>query len=153
ERDAAFGNLAAHVQTPLVDGHDVYMMFKSGTFDPNDYSTMTWGETKHTWSGHTLRPVWRFTTDWKAPGSLFNDFPEPVFHPPLANGFLYVPGKGGTLIQVSPATGAQVARINPFETLSASRYTVSPITVDARGNLYYNALELAAGTTDFYADD
>src|SRR6185436_14118401 len=57
------------------------------------------------------------------------------------------------LIKVSKATGAQMARINPFETISASRYTVSPITVDERGNLYYNALELKAGTADFYADD
>src|SRR5258706_75984 len=95
---AGDGDLLAHYQAPLVDGPNnaVYMMGKSGTFDPNDYSTQTWFETKYTWSGSSLSATWAFTTDWKAPGSLNNDFWEPVFHPALANDFLYVPGVGGT---------------------------------------------------------
>ena len=154
ETAATGGALAAHFQSPLVDGSDVYMMFKSGTFDPTDFSTQTWGETKYLFSGKTLNVAWQFTTDWKAPGSLFHDFAEPVFHPALANGFLYVPGAGGTLIKVNKSTGAQVARINPFGTLIlSSRFTISPITVDAAGNLYYNALQLKAGTKTFYSDD
>ena len=75
EMAATGGDLLAHYQSPLVDGSNVYMMFKSGTFDPNDYSTQTWGETKYTWSGTSLNVTWQFTTDWKAPGSL-NDFWE-----------------------------------------------------------------------------
>src|SRR6266536_2014479 len=46
EQAATGGDLLAHYQAPLVDGNDVYMMFKSGTFDPNNFATQTWGETK-----------------------------------------------------------------------------------------------------------
>ena len=63
------------------------MEFKAGTYDPNDYSTQTWGENKFTWQGNTLVQVWSYTSDWKAPGSV-NDFWEPVFHAVLANGFV-----------------------------------------------------------------
>ena len=47
--------------------------------------------------------AWQFSTDWKAPGSQ-NDFWEPVFHPALANGSLYVPGAGGSIWKVNKAT-------------------------------------------------
>jgi hypothetical protein len=149
--NAGGGNLLIHYQAPLVDGNNVYMMFKSGTFDPNDYSTQTWGETKYSWSGTTLVTTWQFTTDWKAPGSL-NDFWEPVFHPALANGFLYVPGAGGSIWKVDKSTGTGT-RINPFNNVSASRYTASPLTVDSSGRILYNVVELVAGTPDFYNDD
>ncbi len=148
--NAGAGDLLAHYQAPLVDGSNVYMMFKSGTFDPNDYSTQTWGETKFTWSGTSLVAAWQFTTDWKAPGSE-NDFWEPVFHPALANGSLYVPGAGGSIWKVN-ASGVGT-RINPFNNVSSSRYTASPLTVDANNNILYNVVQLKSGTKDFYADD
>jgi hypothetical protein len=151
EMAATGGNLLAHYQSPLVDGNDAYMMFKSGTFDPNDYSTQTWGETKYTWSGSLLNVTWQFTTDWKAPGSL-NDFWEPVFHPALANGFLYVPGAGGSIWKVNKSTGTGT-RINPFNDVSASRYTASPLTVDSSGRILYNVVQLQDNTPDFYAAD
>ena len=151
EQAATGGDLIVHYQVPLVDGNDVYMMFKSGPFDPNDFSTQTWGETKYSWVGGTLVQQWQFTTDWKAPGS-YNDFWEPVFHPALANGFLYVPGAGGSIWKVNKTTGTGT-RLNPFNSVSSSRYTISPITVDSSGNLFYNALQLKSGTMDFYADD
>jgi hypothetical protein len=149
--NAGAGNLLAHYQAPLVDGSDVYMMFKSGTFDPNNYSTQTWGETKYTWSGSNLNVTWQFTTDWKAPGSL-NDFWEPVFHPALANGVLYVPGAGGSIWKVNKSTGTGT-RINPFNNVNSSRYTASPLTVDSSGRILYNVVQLKSGTKDFYADD
>src|SRR5215831_2842751 len=147
------GELLAHYQAPLVDGDDAYMMFKTGTYTLTSYATQTWGETKFRWSGGTLVPVWQFTSDWKAPGSA-NDFWEPVFHPALANGALYVPGAGGTLTKIDKSTGAVIARINPFvDRVNPNLYTVSPITVDAQGNLYYNVIGLNQNSTDFYADD
>src|SRR6266498_3195864 len=85
--------LLAHYQAPLVDSNDVYMMFKGGTYSIHNYGTQQWGERKYSWSGGTLVTQWSFNTDWTAPGSFFNDFWEPVFHPALANGSLYVPGK------------------------------------------------------------
>src|SRR5205085_11259657 len=66
-------DLLAHFQGALVDGSNVYMMFKQGPDDITNYSTETWGETKYAWSGSNLNVVWQFTSDWKAPGS-GNDF-------------------------------------------------------------------------------
>ncbi len=144
-------DLLAHYQAPLLDGNNAYMMFKSGTYDFNDYSTQTWGETKYRWSGGTLVSVWQFTSDWKAPGSQ-NDFWEPVFHPALANGSLYVPGAGGSIWKVNKTTGTGT-RINPFATVDPFTFMASPITVDEDGNLFYNAIKLVSGTPDWFADD
>jgi len=143
-------DLLVHYQAPLVDGSDVYMMFKSGTYDFNDNSTQTWGETKYTWTNGTLATTWQFTSDWKAAGNQ-NDFWEPVFHPALANGVLYVPGAGGSIWKVNKATGA-ATRINPFSVLNNRTYTASPLTVDANGNILYNVIKLGGGN-DFYAQD
>ena len=150
---AAFGSadLLAHYQAPLVDGNDVFMMFKQGPFDFNNYSTQAWGETKYTWSGGTLNQVWQFTSDWKAAGNGF-DFWEPVFHPALANGSLYAPGAGGTIWRVNKTTGVGV-QINPFNSLNSNRYTVGSLTVDPAGNILYNVIQLKAGTKDWFADD
>ena len=144
-------DLLAHYQAPLVDGNNVYMMFKAGTFDFTDYSTQTWGETKYTWSGSNLNVTWQFTSDWKAPGS-DNDFWEPVFHPALANEKLYVPGAGGSIWKVNKSTGAGT-RINPFPTVDPFTFMASPISVDDDENIYYNAIRLVSGTPDFYNDD
>ena len=143
-------DLLAHYQAPLVDGSNVYMMFKQGPFDITNYSTQTWGETKYAWSGNNLNVVWQFTTDRKAPGSGF-DFWEPVFHPALANGSLYVPGAGGSIWKVNKSTGTGV-RINPFGNINPKTYTASPLTVDANGNILYNAIRLGGGN-DFYSQD
>src|SRR5436305_2411398 len=145
------GELLAHYQAPLVDSNDTYMMFKSGTFTESDNSTQTWGETKYSWSGGTLVPQWQFTSDWKAAGSQF-DFWEPVFHPALANGSLYVPGGGGTIWRVNKLTGTGV-QINPFNNLSSSRFACGPLTVDAQGRVLFNVIQLKGGTKDWFADD
>jgi hypothetical protein len=152
ERAANGGDLLVHYQAPLTEGSDAYMVFKSGTYDPNDYSTQIWGENKFTWQGNSLVQVWSYTSDWKAPGST-NDFWEPVFHAVLANGFVYVPGAGGTIIKLNKTTGALVTRINPFTNIKANRYTASPLSADSSGNIYYNVVALVPNTADFYADD
>ena len=106
--------LLAHYQDPLVDGNDVYMMYKDGQYNIHNYSSQQWGETKYSWNGsHTaLNVAWQFASDWNAAGNLIDDW-EPVFHPALANGFLYVPGKGGSVFKVNKSTGVGT-RINPF---------------------------------------
>jgi hypothetical protein len=142
-------DLLAHYQAPLVDGSNVYMMFKVGPYDFNDNSTQTWGETKYTWSGSNLNVAWQFTSDWKAPGNQ-NDFWEPVFHPALANGSLYVPGAGGSIWKVNSSGSG--TRINPFNNINAKTYTASPLTVDANGNILYNVIKLGGGN-DFYSQD
>jgi hypothetical protein len=147
------GDLLAHYQAPLVEGDDVYMMFKSGTYTLESYATQNWGETKYTWNApHTaLNVAWQFSTDYKAPGSAF-DFWEPVFHPALANGVLYVPGAFGTVWKVNKATGTGT-RINPFNNLSSSRFVTSPLTVDSSGRILYTVVQLKNNTPDWFADD
>ncbi len=136
--------LLAHYQAPLVDGNDVYMMFKSGQYNVHNYQSQTWGETKYRWNGpHTqLNVQWQFTSDWTAAGQLFTNW-EGVFHPALANGSLYVPGKGGSVFRVNKNTGVGT-RINPFPGddggTKANLDLVTPLTVDSSGNIYYAAV-------------
>src|SRR5215831_11877999 len=116
EMAANGGELLAHYQVPLINGSSVFMEFKSGTYNKNRYSTETWGENGFQWQNGKLVQIWSFTSDWNAPGSQ-DDFWEPVFHAVLANGFVYVPGAGGTLFKLNATTGAVVSRINPFDSL------------------------------------
>src|SRR5262245_10459173 len=107
------GDLLAHYQVPLIDNDRVFMEFKSGAYNKNRYSTQIWGERGFQWRNGQLVQRWSFTSDWTAPGSQA-DFWEPVFHGVLANRSVYVPGAGGTLFRLNEATGAVLARINPF---------------------------------------
>jgi hypothetical protein len=140
EMAANDGDLLAHYQVPLIDGTHVFMEFKSGTYNKNRYSTQTWGENAFQWQSGQLVPVWSFTSDWKAPGSQ-NDFWEPVFHAVLANGFIYVPGAGGTLFKINQTSGAVVGRINPFESLDPSIIVAGVPTVDSAGHVFYNTIK------------
>jgi len=144
-------DLLVHYQVPLIDGNNIYMEFKSGNPSKNTFSQMNWAENKLSWQNGTLVQAWSFASDWKAPGS-YADFWEPVFHSVLANGALYVPGAGGTIFRVDKATGAQVARINPFGTIDSNTYTAGPISADSSGNLYYNVVKLQPGG-GFYSKD
>ena len=150
----ATGDLLVHYQVPLVDGSDVYIESKDGTYSNNTYSTQRWHQNKYTWQGSNFVKVWTFDTDWYAPGSS-NDFWEPVYHAALANGFLYDPGKGGTIWKVNTSTGVAVKRINPFgTTVDPNTYTASPISVDAAGNVYYNVVQIStAPTVSFFTSD
>lgn len=145
------GNLLVHYQAPLVDGNDVYMMFKRGRFDASTWTTQDWAETKYTWQNGTLAAVWQFWTDWQPPGRL-SDFWEPVFHPVLANGVLYVPGAGGSIYKVNRQTGIGI-RINPFPSLNVNAFVVSPLTIDSAGNILYNVIELQPGFAGFFQRD
>ncbi|HEX3066939.1 MAG TPA: hypothetical protein VHX14_00065 [Thermoanaerobaculia bacterium] len=155
EMAASGGDLLAHYQAPLVDGNNVYMVYKDGVYHTQNYGTQKWGETKYSWQGGTLVTQWQFASDWDPPGSA-NDFWEPVFHPALANGFLYVPGIGGSIVKVDKSTGVAVTRINPFPTINGGTtntiFTASPITVDSSGNLFYNAIQFHDAVEIFHND-
>src|SRR5215813_6423201 len=141
EMAANFGELQAHYQVPLIDGSNVYMEFKAGTYNKNNYSTQVWGENGFQWQAGVLVKTWSFTSDWTAPGSQA-DFFEPVFHAVLANGFIYVPGAGGTLIKLNTATGALVSRINPFGgKIDPSIIVAGVPSTDGSGHIYYNAIQ------------
>jgi hypothetical protein len=166
-------DLIVHEQVPITDGNDVYMVMKKGTYQscagvgpwengapcgPNTWNQMSWCESRYTWTGGTLTQQWSFTSDWKPePNGTYNGVPgfsspglagwEPVFHPALANSFLYVPGAGGTLWKVDKNTGVSVSQINPFTgiggVLAANTYVSGPLTVDANGNIFYNVIQFA----------
>jgi hypothetical protein len=148
------GDLLVHYQVPLVDGNDVYIESKDGTYSNSTYSTQKWHQNKYTWHSGTLVKVWTFNTDWFAAGSS-SLFWEPVYHAVLANGFLYDPGEGGTIFKINKSTGAVVKRINPFgTTINPNTFTASPISADSSGNLYYNVVQVTQNNpTGFLGDD
>jgi hypothetical protein len=147
----AGGDLLVHYQTPLVNGDNVFMEFKTGTFtDVPHWETQTWQEKRLHWENGGLVVKWAFTSDWKpAPYGSIKSGPawEPVFHPALAgNGLIYIPGAGGTIFKVNQTTGAQIARINPFgSVIDQDTYEAGPLTVDGAGNVYYNVIQLKHG--------
>lgn len=146
------GALLVHYQTPLVDGDDVFMESKDGTYTTNNYSTQRWHQNRFTWQGGQLVKVWTFDSDWVAPGSQ-NDFWEPVYHAALANGFVYDQGAAGTIFKLNRTNGGVVTRINPFSDFNRNRFVISPLTVDGSGNLYYTVVETRPGGPSFYSND
>jgi hypothetical protein len=135
------GDLLVHYQVPLVDGNDVYMASKSGQYHKGSYDSEQWHQNRFSWQNGQLVPVWTFDSDWTAPGSQ-KDFWEPVYHAVLANGFVYDPGAGGTIFKLDKADGRAVSRINPFGVIHPFTFTVSPLTADGDGNIYYNVVKL-----------
>jgi len=152
EQNLNGGDLLVHYQVPLVDGNDVYMESKSGSYSKGAYATQQWHQNRFSWVGGALTKIWTFDSDWVAPGSQ-SDFWEPVYHAVLANGFVYDPGLGGTIFKLNKADGSVVRRINPFATVDPDRFTVSPLTTDAFGNIYYNVLEVEDGGNKFLSKD
>ncbi len=161
--------LTAHYPAPLVDGNDVYMLIKSGAYNscnpagswanppnpptptpqcgPNTGNTQVWNVARFTFENGSLTQIWSFQSDWKPEingGALFGW--EPVFHAVDANDFIYVPGGGGTVFKVDKNKGTAVSHINPFSGMAgfnpANAFVSGPLTVDAQGNIYYNAIEL-----------
>ena len=149
----ATGDLLVHYQVPLVDGNDVFIESKDGTYSNSTYSTQKWHQNKYTWQGGTLVKVWTFNTDWFAPGSS-SLFWEPVYHAALANGVLYDPGQGGTIFKINKTTGAVIKRINPFgTTIDPNTFTASPLTADSAGNIYYNVVQVTQNNITGWTKD
>jgi hypothetical protein len=151
------GDLLVHYQTPLVEGNDVYMESKGGTYTVGSYATQTWHQNKFRWQGNQLNLIWTFDSDWVPPGGQA-DFWEPVYHAALANGFVYDPGAGGSIFKLDKNTGAAVARIVPAQfltpdgALDAHTFTVSPLTADGSGNIYYTVLKLQSNGNFYHHD-
>ena len=169
EQDETGGALLAHYQATLIDDSATfYMMSKSGNYPscyphelwyyglpcgPNAWNRLQWNVVRYDWTNGQPVAAWTFPSDWK-PEPNGTDFLlgygglegwEPVFHPALANSFLYVPGAGGTIWKVDKSTGMAASHINPFSGESidpASTFVSSPLTADDNGNIYYNVIQL-----------
>ena len=164
EQNEANGELLAHYQATLTDGNDFYMETKSGTYPscnppgdwvngtacgPNAWNQLVWNVARYTWESGQPVLIWTFASDWKPePNGYGLDGWEPVFHPVLANGYVYVPGAGGTVWKVDKNTGMSVSHVAPSFTgaVSANTYVSGPLTTDAtattNGSVYYNVMWL-----------
>jgi len=144
--ERVFGEAAlfVHYQTPLVDGNDVFMEFKTGTYtDLTTWETQTWNQRRLSWQNGQLTQVWNFQSDWK-PVPFGGPGWEPVYHAALAGSFVYDPGFGGTVFKLNRADGSVVARFNPFgPNIDNNIFVAGPLTVDNAGNVYYNAIKLS----------
>jgi outer membrane protein assembly factor BamB len=152
----AFGDLIVHYQTPLLDGDDLYMMTKQGTYTPCHVTangpscfeadelyrldSQIWGEQAFRISaGGALALQWSFDSDWKPePGTVF----EPVFQPALAGALIAIPGAGGALWELDRTSGQVVRHIQPFGAIDPDTYVAGGLAVTADGTIYYSALEL-----------
>lgn len=114
---------------------------------PNAWNRLTWNVTRYTWQQGKPVLIWTFASDWKPePNGQGLGGWEPVFHPVLANSFLYSPGAGGTIWKVDKNTGKSASHINPLSSTNivpANTFVAGPLTADASGNIYYNVLWLS----------
>src|SRR5262245_5396750 len=87
ERVLGEADLFVHYQTPLVDGNDVFMEFKSGTYtDLTTWETQTWNQKRLSWQNGQLVEMWKFQSDWK-PVPFGSPGRAPVYHAALAGSF------------------------------------------------------------------
>jgi len=140
------GELLTHYQVPLLDGQDVFMAFKSGSY-PLDKADPTRFEVFHQkrlhWEADQLVEKWDFRTDWQPLPLDFVGGWEPVYHAVLANDFVYDVGFGGTIFKLNRGQGDVVAHINPFApVVDPNTFVSGPLSADGNGNIYYNVIKI-----------
>ena len=150
-------DLLVHYATPIVDDDDIFVVVKSGTFTPGNWSTQSWGVEALRWQGGRLHQRWMTMSNWKpvpyTGGGVGPAF-EPVFQPVLANGYIYMPGAGISLVRLNRDTGAVVDFPDALPTVLVNAYITSPLVTDASGNVYFNVIMLNGAnpwTTDIVA--
>ena len=147
EQASSGGSLLVHFQAPLVEAGDVVMMFKTGTFTPNNWNTQVWNVRLMRLGFDELVEVWAQESDWK-PAPRFLAGWEPVFHPAMSTDVVYVPGLGGSLLRYQRSDGAPLGRVQPFgPALDPATFVAGPLTIDSSGNILYNAIRLDSPTT------
>jgi hypothetical protein len=161
--------LTVHYQSTLVDGESFYMVQKDGpkypscspvgnwqygdNCGPNAWNQLQWSVVRYDWIDGKANFAWKFLTDWKPePNASDVRFGftglagwEPVFHPTLANGYLYVPGAAGAIWKVDKGTGKVASHLKPVFgkiTDSSDTFVSGPLTADEQGDIYYNVIQL-----------
>jgi hypothetical protein len=144
----AGGPLLVHYPVPLVEGTDVFLLVKSGTFSSRQTpESQIWNVRHVRRSGRDFVERWTYTSDWK-PVPIGSGGPswEPVYHTALTPDAVWAPGAGGTIDKINRETGTLIARFNPFGTaVDPTIFTAGPPTADESGNIYYTAIQLAPG--------
>jgi hypothetical protein len=158
-------DLLVHYQSPLVSGDDVFVAAKSGYVScvppgsgspppcgPDAWDRQTWVETRYTWIGSELLPVWTVVSDWKPPpdGNHLGGW-EPVFHAAIFSNFVYLPGAGGSVVLRSRGSGALIRRFDPFSGDPLS-FVSGPLAVDAKGNVVWTVVRLSSATAPWTSD-
>lgn len=151
------GDLFVHYQAPLIDGDDLYMMAKKGTYTPCNpgangpscnapdelyrLRSQIWSEQHFVIAGDgTLSPGWSFDSDWKPEPQI--SF-EPIFQPAVAGALIAIPGAGGALWELDRSSGDIVRHIQPFgAAIDPDTYVAGGLAVGPDGTIYYNALKL-----------
>ncbi|HSY51834.1 MAG TPA: hypothetical protein VLC46_23730 [Thermoanaerobaculia bacterium] len=137
EIEAGSGDLYVHYAAPLLDGDDVFMSFKALVAS----SRLVWSVHHLHWENGQLVDKWSAATDWQPVPARLGLW-EPAFQSVLANGFLYVPAAGGTLLQIDRNTGSAVKRINPFATIDPLTFVSGPPAADSSGNIFYGVFQM-----------
>lgn len=135
------GTLLVHYPAPLLDGDDVFMSGKEHVFVGPSVPVTRWSVHRLHWENGNLVEKWSVMTDWE-PVPYRLGLWEPVFQVVLANGFLFAPAVGGTLLQIDRTTGGIIRRINPFATIDSLTFVSGPPAVDSAGNLFYGAFRM-----------
>lgn len=141
EQAAAGGSLLVHYPAPLLDDDGgVYLLEKGGDLASGQQVWMMRG---YGWHGDVLLPRWTFVSDWKPIPTPW----EPMFQGALGeHGTIFVPGAGGTVFELDRCSGATLRRIQPFgDVLDPLTWVSGGLTVDERGNLYYNVIRIELG--------
>jgi outer membrane protein assembly factor BamB len=156
ERELFGDDLLVHYAAPVIDGDDVFVEVKAGTYTPNNWSTQTWGVQAYRWEGSKLVARWTTMSDWKPvpfTGGGIGPTLEPVFQPVLANGFIYMPGLAGHLIRLNRDTGAILdfpGAITP--SVDFLSFVSGPLVVDSSGSIYYNRIFLTTANSPWTTD-
>src|SRR5207244_7018703 len=61
---SSIGSLLTHYGVPIIDGANVYVEVKSGTFSGN-WQTLPWNVQAFRWNGPSLQARWITPSDWK----------------------------------------------------------------------------------------
>lgn len=144
QEKAGVSSLLVHYQAPLVDGNDLFVVVKSGTFTGRATpESQIWNVRNLRRAGESLQTRWTYASDWKPVPIGGSVSWEPVYHAALTADAVWAPAAGGTIDRIRRTDGTRIQRFNPFgETVDPTIFMTGPPTIDATGNVYYNALQL-----------
>ena len=136
---------------PLIDGDDVYMEFKSGTFTSvTHWETQTWNEKRLRWQHGHLVDGMEFPERLEAgalSASTATVRPGSRSSTPCSPGsFIYVPGAGGSIFKLNKSNGARSRASIPFGPHRPRHLHHRSADRRRAGNIYYNAIKLATAS-------